>query len=91
VSNVDQKKIVETVDEYTVEFTIEGDSVVVQVLDARNGDSVTGYLHFTMDPAKLIEDEEQRKKLARVAVKILQIFRKYGNTIEAIIYEREAE
>jgi hypothetical protein len=91
VSNVDHKKIVETVDEYTVEFNIEGDYVVVQVLDARNGKSVTGYLHFTVDPAKLIEDEEQRKKLARVAVKILQIFGKYGNVIEVRNYGREDE
>jgi hypothetical protein len=85
VSDLEEKELIETVDQYIVVFTIEGGFVTVQVYNINNGDAVVGYMHFFYEPTKLIDDEELRKEVARTVVKLLPFFRKYSKIIGNVI------
>jgi hypothetical protein len=82
VSNVKGNEFTETVDQYIVTFTIDGEFVTIKVYDTVNKDSVVGRMHFVADPSNLLDDAEMRKRIARTVIKLLPIFRKYHELSE---------
>jgi len=93
LERVEEKTIVEIVDDFIATFTIEWGFVTIQVVNQKTNESVITYIRLFGESEKLRKklkefekDEELRKELVRVAIKMMSFFRKYhrllGNVIQ---------
>jgi endonuclease V-like protein UPF0215 family len=93
LERVEEKTIVEIVDDFIATFTIEWGFVTIQVVNQKTNESVIVYMRLFGESEKLRkklkefeEDGELRKEIVRVAIKMMSFFRKYhrllGNVIQ---------